>query len=242
MENTAHPPKPRSQAQIEASRRNGAKSRGPVTPEGKAVSARNAGRHQLFASITAINGESPEDYVLLATELYDAWNPADEHERNLVDTMASCIWRRMRILAMESVALDVQLEKAGVPAPAAISDTFHAFSSLTQESRAFQLLHLYESRYLRAYERASRTLAAYRKARQTEREQTEPEPTAGPIPPAPAAPAPQPGPENRKNEPGPAPVRPLSRRERRLQKWQKAHPKAGRPAPNPLPPSADPNS
>ena len=51
--------------------------------------------------------------------------------------MATCIWRRMRVLAMESVAFDVQLEKAEVPAPAGISETFNAFNSLTQEGRAF---------------------------------------------------------------------------------------------------------
>ena len=46
---TLHPlaraSKPRSPAQIEAARRNGARSRGPVTPAGKAISSRNAVKH-----------------------------------------------------------------------------------------------------------------------------------------------------------------------------------------------------
>ena len=35
-------PRPRTPAQVEASRRNGARSRGPVTPEGKERACRNA--------------------------------------------------------------------------------------------------------------------------------------------------------------------------------------------------------
>ena len=40
-------PRPRTPAQIEASRRNGARSRGPVTEEGKARASRNAFKHGL---------------------------------------------------------------------------------------------------------------------------------------------------------------------------------------------------
>ena len=231
MENTTQtqtptPKAPRTQAQIEASRRNGAKSNGPVTDEGKAISARNAQRHQIFAQITTISGEARADYVQLSSELYETWCPTDEHERILVDTMATCIWRRMRVLAMESVAFDVQLEKAGVPAPAGIFETFNAFNSLAQESRAFQLLHQYESRYLRAYERASRALLSYRK---TQKHEELPEPT----PELDQAPTQEPEIQNPKNEPEPASTQPRNRRERRQLKWQKAHPKHVPTAPNP---------
>ena len=44
-----HHPRHRNQAQIEASRRNGARSRGPITAEGKASASRNALKHDLTA-------------------------------------------------------------------------------------------------------------------------------------------------------------------------------------------------
>ena len=42
-------PRPRSPAQIEAARKNGARSRGPVTAAGKARASRNALKHGLAA-------------------------------------------------------------------------------------------------------------------------------------------------------------------------------------------------
>ena len=78
---------PRTPAQIAASRANGAKSKGPVTPEGKSISARNAERHGFFSQLATIKGESPQEYVQVSTDLYETWQPTDEYERCLVDTM-----------------------------------------------------------------------------------------------------------------------------------------------------------
>src|SRR5215213_5819039 len=55
-------PRPRSPAQVEASRRNGARSRGPVTPEGKAQSSRNTLKHGLTAMHhLVVEDEAPQE-------------------------------------------------------------------------------------------------------------------------------------------------------------------------------------
>ena len=53
-------PRPRTPAQIEASRRNGSRSHGPLTPEGKARASRNAVKHGLTAMThLVVEGEDP---------------------------------------------------------------------------------------------------------------------------------------------------------------------------------------
>ena len=220
---TQNSPKPRSPAQIAASRANGAKSRGPVTPEGKSISAQNAERHGIFASICTIQGEAPELFASLIADLYETWTPTDEHERALVDTMAMALWRRTRIAALESAGINLQLAKSEIQNP---ETTHHylAITSLAEESRSFELLNRYEARFTRMYERAARSLMAYRKFRQQELAALETAPTPADPPSADAPPTPEPETKNEKNEPKPTLTRPTGRGARRLRRWQKRHP------------------
>ena len=222
--NTTQTPKPRSEAQIAASRANGAKSRGPVTPDGKAISARNSLRHGILAQTAIIDSEDPGQLQLLFGELYETWDPADEHERNLVDTMVLSIWRRTRILGMEAAGISLKMReqaasriiKPGTVPPNGHTTGYLAVTSLAEENRAFELLHRYETRYARAYERAARSLIAYRKYRQTESDQT-PEPTPDPTP----DPAPAPAPTQTKNLPHEPKLLTPPRNAREFQKWQR---------------------
>ncbi len=293
--NTEHTPKTRSAAQIAASRANGAKSRGPKTPEGKEISAMNSLRHGCLAKLTVMKGEDERAFMQLSANLIHAFHPTDEHECNLVETMLICIWRRNRALAMETAGMSfLFLKQAGItpatPDPLNPHDVHSvAFKGLIAnpaESHALELLHRYEARHTRAYERASRALDAYRKARQTnpspydlpdpepdtapeptpespgtapttqpQIQPNEPEPPAQPDTPvvgqpflaaaafpgsrdrtsdsaSPSTPAPTQQ-QIQPNEPEPHPRRPLTRRERRQLKWQKAHPKHIPSNPNP---------
>ena len=210
--------KPRSEAQIAASRANGAKSRGPVTPEGKSISAQNAERHGIFASICTIHGEAPEHFTTLIADLYETWTPTDEHERGLVDTMAMALWRRTRIAALESAGINLQLAKSEIQNP---ETTHHylAITSLADENRSFELLNRYEARFTRMYERAARSLMAYRKFRQQEisapSAPIQELPSESPAPPEPEI-------QKQKNEP-----KRLSRRDaRKLKRWHLRHPES----------------
>ena len=74
-------PRPRSPAQIEAARRNGARSRGPVTAEGKARSAMNATRHGICAARPTFGQDAdPGELDALRAALVARWRPQDAAE------------------------------------------------------------------------------------------------------------------------------------------------------------------
>lgn len=75
----AKPRPPRSEAAREASRRNGAKSRGPKTADGKAISARNSLKHGLRARKTITPATMPAPVRELEAALSAALAPVSVH-------------------------------------------------------------------------------------------------------------------------------------------------------------------
>jgi len=57
--------RPRTEAQLRASRANGALSLGPTTPAGKRRSSRNSARHRLLSSSVVLEGERERLLALL---------------------------------------------------------------------------------------------------------------------------------------------------------------------------------
>jgi hypothetical protein len=116
-------PRPRSEAQKEASRRNAKRSTGPRSMRGKAASSANAVKHGvcarplfpygLFARENllrnALAGESKAEFEKLLDALDEAFNPADVFERLLVEKMALLLWRTRRLHRYERSKVDGQI-------------------------------------------------------------------------------------------------------------------------------------
>ncbi len=96
----------------EASRRNGARWRGPVTPEGRASSARNALRHGLCASkLRVLGNEDEAEFLAFAAALRAELAPVGVLQEELADQIALAIWRARRSNRIETELFDYYLEK-----------------------------------------------------------------------------------------------------------------------------------
>jgi hypothetical protein len=94
-------------SRVEASRLNGAKSKGPVTEEGKEKSSRNAYKHGLFSSVVNLaRQEDPENFKKLHEAIYQDYCPKNQMELHLVETIVSCVWKLRRADEIETSLLN----------------------------------------------------------------------------------------------------------------------------------------
>ena len=157
-----------SQRRIDASRANGAKSRGPVTTAGKRISSRNRIRHGILSRTVVLEGEDSRVFQHLLSELHAEFDPHGPVETALMEKMAVAHWREMRIWGLEKASLDHEIrqhasESADPPTQAAI-----AFRALSDESRASELLNRYEARYDRQFARSLARLLDLQARRKTQ--------------------------------------------------------------------------
>ena len=145
-----------SQLRSEAARRNGARSRGPVTPEGKLASAQNSLKHGLFASSVTIDGESTEAFTDLHASVFERLHPDGPLELALAENMVMCRWRLMRLWAMEKSALNHEMRKQAAANQAEDKPTCAAlaYRALTDETNSLDNLSRYETRFDRQFSRA----------------------------------------------------------------------------------------
>ncbi len=153
----------------EASRHNGAKSRGPTTPEGKSKSSQNALKHGLGSRSLVLASESPILFAEYKDHYWKHFRPRNLVEADLVIEMVGARWRLRRIWSHETALLDTEIDKRLPPDPDpddpgidVLVEQALAFKTLADESNSLEMLHRYETRYRRCYERALRNLQQLR--------------------------------------------------------------------------------
>ena len=155
----------------EAARMNGAKSRGPVTAEGKARSSQNALTHGLTAATVVLPGESEDRFHALLASMVEAYVPGTDYEVSLVEKMAALTWQQDRLLAIDTETLNVQMQ---MMAPAVDAETANlspvtrvtlAYRELSDNSRVLPNLDRHASRIRRQFNQLRAELLALQNAR-----------------------------------------------------------------------------
>ena len=149
----------------EASRINGAKSHGPVTPEGKQRSSMNAVKHGLLAKGICLNIEKAEVFEELLAAFRTRLQPADEIELRLVEQAALAQFRYERVAAstessmfvlkMDEQAPEVAKKYERVDSPTRFAI---AFTALANEGNSIQLMLRYQQTMLRQRDSAIKQL------------------------------------------------------------------------------------
>ncbi len=95
----------RTDKQREASRRNGAKSKGPKTAQGKKRSSKNAIKHGAMAEVHTPSGEAPERLAEIQTGLVRRLGPQGGGELEVVRSIGSDLMRLDRLEGAEQAAI-----------------------------------------------------------------------------------------------------------------------------------------
>lgn len=172
-----------SNRKLASARANGAKSRGPKTPEGKARASQNATRHGLCSPTLVLSTENRDEYDALLRAHLVRFQPSDQIETCLVQTMVSAMWRERRSWSIETESLERKMAKASPWVP-----DWNDLSPAAQTALAFQdvftesPLGRYETRMSRQYDRARKTLMELRKSQPVGILPKEPNPEIGQLP------------------------------------------------------------
>ena len=115
-----------SERRIQANRRNALRSTGPITERGKRTVARNAIKHGVLARevvITAGDGkEDLSEFHDIVERLCEQYEPVGVVEESLVQTIATCLWRKARVIRAENGEIRKRLDLLAVDRALQISD------------------------------------------------------------------------------------------------------------------------
>jgi hypothetical protein len=156
-----------SPARANAARANGAKSRGPVTSQGKANSVRNNRRHGMRAAVVFPDHTTQPSFTTLLAAFNADLLPASERETCLVYSLALADWRTMRLWEMETDIMNREIRRLALldpDSPAWPTLAARAFSNVADRTCALDLIIRCEGRLERQFYRALDRLQAIRNA------------------------------------------------------------------------------
>ncbi len=96
----------RSLKQIQASRANGARSRGPITAQSKRNSSRNSTRHGFSAPDPSLDHDPPAAFVELRAGFMASLRPRNVAEAQLIHTMAVAHWRKLQVIEAQTISMN----------------------------------------------------------------------------------------------------------------------------------------
>jgi hypothetical protein len=153
-----------SKLKSDTARTNGAKSRGPVTPEGRAKSSLNSRKHGLAAKYALFPDESAEEFQLLFDDYVKQFEPQTAVETELVEVMVIARWRLRRLLAIETNLFEVEMSRRDKQIDrefAALTEDPRlawVFQKLADNGQSIAMLIRYEGAINRSYEKALKQL------------------------------------------------------------------------------------
>lgn len=178
-----------SPARSEAARRNGSKSRGPKTEEGKHRASQNSLKHGMYSPKIVLPNEDQEEFDQLRHEYFTEFEPHGPAERHEVETMVVAEWRIRRFRRFETASLLDQMPEPGDDGPVDL-DAAGAFLSDSETGLGGVVgYYKFEPACQRDYDRALRRLLDLKKRRNEPKQK---EAKAAPKPNRQPAPAPQP--------------------------------------------------
>src|SRR5580704_17569594 len=122
---------------------NGAKSRGPKTPETREKSSRNSLDHGFTSKKTILlKCENEREFQTMLSDYAATYQPGSPVEEGLVNEMVAARWRMLRLRLIETALIDSEMEREPPESEATDDPAYQlafAFRRLVDDSRAISL-------------------------------------------------------------------------------------------------------